>query len=140
MSTNNHQQMKQNNPPAVTSDKTAKRTAISNILSTVGLLAIMVAALFPLLKIAMGANKYIYAAGAVILLVGKFLAPALKDAPMRLRRLLRLEVWTALIFVAGAVFMFLPGTDWIAFTLAGGLITIYTSIMIPRQKIKAEEK
>ena len=33
--------------------------------------------------------------------------------------------------------MFVPSagaTDWIAFTLAGGLLTIYTSIMIPRQK------
>ncbi|MDE6117640.1 MAG: hypothetical protein K2J65_00210 [Duncaniella sp.] len=119
---------------------TTKRTALSNILSTVGLLAIMVAALFPLLKIAMGANRYIYAAGAVILLAGKLIAPALKDAPLRLRRLVRMEVWAALIFVVGAVFMFLPGTDWIAFTLAGGLLTIYTSIMIPRQKIKAEEK
>lgn len=140
--------MKQNNTPAVPADKSARRTAISNILSTIGLLAIMVAALFPILStilgvnlgIAAGAGKYIYAAGALILLIGKFIAPALKDAPVRLRRLLRLEVWTALIFVAGAVFMFLPGTDWIAFTLAGGLITIYTSIMIPRQKIKEEEK
>ena len=76
----------------------------------------------------------------MILLAGKLIAPALKDAPLRLRRLVRMEVWAALIFVVGAVFMFLPGTDWIAFTLAGGLLTIYTSIMIPRQKIKAEEK
>ena len=40
-------------------------------------------------------------------------------------------------FLAGAVFMFIPSagkTDWLAFTLAGGLLTIYTSVMIPRQK------
>lgn len=115
-------------------DTQPKRTAWSNILSTLGLLSIMVATLLPLLKIGNGYHKYIYAAGALILLIGRFIAPSLKDAPMRLRRLLRLEIWTALIFVVGAVFTFLRGTDWIAFTLAGGLITIYTSIMIPRQK------
>jgi len=121
-------------------DNNTKRNAWSNLLSTIGLLAIMTAALLPLLKVAAGYNKYIYAGGALLLLIGKFIAPALKDAPLRLRRLMRIEIWTALIFVAGAVFTFLPGTDWIAFTLAGGLLTIYTSIMIPRQKISAEAK
>lgn len=121
-------------------DNKAKRNAWSNLLSTIGLLAIMTAALLPLLKVAAGYNKYIYAGGALLLLIGKFIAPALKDAPLRLRRLMRIEIWTALIFVAGAVFSFLPGSDWIAFTLAGGLLTIYTSIMIPRQKINAEVK
>ncbi len=121
-------------------DNKAKRNAWSNLLSTIGLLAIMTAALLPLLKVAADYNKYIYAGGALLLLIGKFIAPALKDAPLRLRRLMRIEIWTALIFVAGAVFSFLPGSDWIAFTLAGGLLTIYTSIMIPRQKINAEAK
>ncbi len=121
-------------------DNKAKRNAWSNLLSTIGLLAIMTAALLPLLKVAADYNKYIYAGGALLLLISKFIAPALKDAPLRLRRLMRIEIWTALIFVAGAVFSFLPGSDWIAFTLAGGLLTIYTSIMIPRQKINAEAK
>lgn len=97
----------------------------------------MAAALFPLLHMATVWCRYVYAAGALILLIGRIIAPKLKDAPLRLRRLIRVEVWTALIFVAGAVFMFVPSagaTDWIAFTLAGGLLTIYTSIMIPRQK------
>ncbi len=129
-----------NNPAMKQTDNKAKRNAWSNLLSTIGLLAIMTAALLPLLKVAADYNKYIYAGGALLLLIGKFIAPALKDAPLRLRRLMRIEIWTALIFVAGAVFSFLPGSDWIAFTLAGGLLTIYTSIMIPRQKINAEAK
>ena len=69
-----------------TTDNRTKRTTAANILSSIGLLAIM-------------------------------------------------EIWTAIIFVVGAVFMFLPGKDWIAFTLAGGVLTLYTSIMIPRQKV-----
>ncbi len=104
---------------------------------TAGLLAIMAAALFPLLHMATQWGRYLYAAGSLILLAGRFVAPKVKDAPLRLRRLIRVEVWTALIFLAGAVFMFIPSagkTDWLAFTLASGLLTIYTSVMIPRQK------
>lgn len=113
------------------------RTSASNLLATVGLLAIMIAALFPLIHLAALWGRYIYAAGAVLLLVGRIIAPKVEGASIRLRRLIRVEVWTAIIFIVGAVFMFLPSagpTDWIAFTLAGGVLTIYTSLMIPRQK------
>ncbi|MCI8998214.1 MAG: hypothetical protein HFJ95_04385 [Muribaculaceae bacterium] len=115
-----------------------KRTLWSNILSTIGLLAIMGAACMPLLRMGTGTAKYIYAAGAAMVLAGKFIMPVNKEWAVRLRRLMRMEIWTALIFVVGAVFMFLPGTDWIAFTLAGGVLTLYTSIMIPKQKINQE--
>ncbi|MCM1077270.1 MAG: hypothetical protein NC411_07925 [Bacteroides sp.] len=115
------------------------RETLSLVMTTVGLLAIMTAAFLPLIHVAYGWTRYVYAAGAVILFIGRLVAPRVKDAPLRLRRLLHMEVWTALIFMAGAVFMFLPsagGKDWIAFTLAGGFLTLYTSIMIPRQKVK----
>lgn len=111
----------------------AQRTTWSNILSPIGLLIIMVAAALPLLKLGTDYAKYIYATGAVILLVAKIIMPIVKE-PLRLRRLMRMEIWTGIIFMVGAVFMFLPGKDWIAFTLAGGVITLYTSILIPRQK------
>lgn len=113
------------------------RTSASNLMATVGLLSIMTAALFPLIHIAAIWGRYLYAAGALLLLIGRFVAPKVTDASLRLRRLIRVEIWTVIIFIVGAVFMFLPSagpTDWIAFTLAGGLLTIYTSIMIPRQK------
>lgn len=111
----------------------AQRTTWSSILSPIGLLIIMVAAALPLLKLGTDYAKYIYAAGAAILLVAKIIMPIVKE-PLRLRRLMRMEIWTGIIFMVGAVFMFLPGKDWIAFTLAGGVITLYTSILIPRQK------
>ena len=105
---------------------TSLRNTLSTILVTIGLLAIMTAAFLPLVHMGGSYNRYIYAAGAIALLEG-----------LRLRRLLRVEIWTALIFVVGAVFLFLPSagaTDWIAFTIAGGVLTVYTSIMIPRIK------
>lgn len=114
-----------------------RRESLSTLMVTVGLLAIMVAAFLPLIHAGAAWLRYLYAAGAGLLLVGRFVAPKEKDLPLRLRRLLRVEIWTALIFVVGAVFLFLPSagaTDWIAFTLAGGVLTAYTSIMIPRIK------
>ncbi len=125
--------------PANNTSPAKRRETISLIMVTVGLLSIMAAALLPLLHIGTTTMRYVYAAGALLLLVGRFVAPPLKEGPLRLRRLLRVEIWTALIFVAGAVFLFLPSAgakDWLAFTLAGGLLTVYTSIMIHRQKLK----
>lgn len=114
------------------------RLAWATWLPLVGLLIIMVASALPLLRMGHGWFGYLYAAGAAIVLVGRLIYPVPKDCPLRLKRLLRMEIWTALVFVAGAVFTFLNqrgGNDWLAFTMAGGVLTIYTSIMIPRQKL-----
>lgn len=115
---------------------TSSRNSLSLTLTTSGLLAIMAASALPLLRMGAGWFGWLYAAGAAMLLVGRILAPVSKDAPLRLRRLMRMEIWTALIFAAGAVFTLIPsgGNDWLAFTMAGGVLTIYTSIMIPRER------
>ena len=116
---------------------TSTRQTLSLALSTLGLLAIMVAAALPLMRMAWSWFGWLYAAGAAVLLTGRLLQPVPKDATMRLKRLVRLEAWTALIFGAGAFFIlsgYGSGNDWLAFTLAGGALTLYTSIMIPRQK------
>lgn len=116
----------------------------SGWLVSLGLLAIM--ASMPLIMHNSRLYGCIYAAGCVMLFVGRLLGghPS-KVASLRLRRLCRMELWTALIFAVGAVFIFLPqgrGNDWIAFTMAGAVLTLFTSIMIPRQKAKdaREEK
>lgn len=115
------------------------RKTLSEVLSAVGLLAIMIAALLPLLHQSGDWMRYLYAVGAAILLGGRIATPKVGDgASLRLRRLVRMEFWAAVLFVVGAVFLFIPkagATDWLAFTLAGGVLTVYTSIMIPRQKL-----
>lgn len=119
------------------SDTQRNRMVLSAILVNVGLLAIMTATFLPLVRYALPWRGYIYAAGAILLLAGRIVTPKVKDGSVRLRRMLRLEFWTALIFAAGAVFIFLPQagrTDWLAFTLVGAVLTVYTSIMIPRIK------
>lgn len=116
-------------------------------LGAVGLLLIMIGTAIPLLvsfypALAGELYKYIYAAGAGITLLARLFMRYNGDN-IRVRRLMRIEVWAAVFFVAAAVLMWLPmkygvgRTDWIAFTLAGGVITIYTTIMIPRASGRA---
>lgn len=78
--------------------------------------------------------KYIYGIGAILLLIGRLFTPY-KGNHIRLKRLYRIETWSAIFFCVALFFMFYEGAnarDWIAFTLAGGAIQIYTSFMIPR--------
>ncbi len=112
-----------------------------SILATVGLITILAAAAMPIVHCTRISAAIIYSCGAAILLLARILTKVPEGASIRLRRLLRMEIWTALVFVAGAVFLWMPikpgegaGNDWLAFTIAGGLLTVYTSIMIPRTK------
>ncbi len=82
--------------------------------------------------------RYIYAAGAITLLTGRILT-RYDGSNLRLKRLYRLETWSAVFFCVAAFFLFYDRTllrDPLAFTLAGGLIQTYTSIMIPRHSNK----
>lgn len=129
-------------PDQMTDGKSIVSGRIATLSVTLGLLAIMIAAALPLLRMAVSFRGYIYAAGALLLLLGRILTPKVKDAPLRLKRLIRMEFWTSLIFVAGAVCLFLPSagsTDWLAFTLAGAVLTAYTSIMIPRIRVDSKK-
>lgn len=112
----------------------------------IGLILIVVGTALPLMHINGGAFRYIYSAGALAVLVGRLMMPryAKTDVSVRLRRLCRMEVWSGVMFCAGAFFMwyvkFSPYTvghmDWVAFTLAGAVLQIFTSIMIPRVAAK----
>ncbi len=95
--------------------------------------------LLPLLNIGTGVFKYLYGFGAVGLLIGRLFSPY-KGYVLRVKRLSRIESWSAIFFCAATFFMFYKSagpTDWIAFTLAGAVLQIYTSIMIPRTLNKA---
>lgn len=104
---------------------------------TVGMLMIATAIVIPIFtgSITSDLFRYIYAAGAMLLLTGR-LVSSYEGTNLRLKRLYRLETWSAVFFCVAAFFLFYDRTllrDPLAFTLAGGLIQTYTSIMIPRQ-------
>lgn len=104
-------------------------------LMNTGLLLIVAGTALPLLHIEGDMYRYLYTAGALLALIGRIFAPGYKGSILRVRRLGRIELWSCIIFCAGAFFMWYNKTqakDWLAFTLAGGALQIYTSLMIPR--------
>lgn len=109
---------------------------------TLGLLLIVAGTFMPIFNFLQGtAYRYVYAAGAVTLLIARLFTPY-TGRVMRVKRLSRIEAWSAIFFCVAAFFMFYEpraARDWLAFTLAGGVIQIYTSIMIPRTMKRALE-
>ncbi len=110
-------------------------------LATIGLLAIVTGTLIPMLY---GAKqpyatlpiyyKFIFGAGALMLLVARIMNKY-TGLVMRVNRLFRIELWSAFFFCVATFFLFYQpnqSRDWLAFTLAGAVLQIYTSIMIPR--------
>lgn len=107
---------------------------ISPALFVVGLLAVAVGVLMPILSNNPYGNtfRYVYAVGAGLTLLSRLFRQTLpKSTPIRLRRLERMESWSALFFCVAAFFAFYSAPylrDWLAFTLAGAAIQIYCSI------------
>ena len=77
------------------------------VMATVGLLAVAVATLMPILNVLItyGAAgtwwKYLFAAGALLFLAGKLLSPYRGEHP-RIRRLYRIESLSAIFFCVAA--------------------------------------
>ena len=75
--------------------------------------------------------RYIFSAGAVLAFIGRLIAPSYKGSVLRVRRLARIELWSCIAFCVGAFFMWYTPQklDWLAFTLAGGVLQVYSSLM-----------
>lgn len=114
---------------------------------TVGLLAIVVATLIPLLNKGFDHPwfRYLYAGGAVLVLLGRLFSPY-TGRHQRMKRLHRLEAWSGIFFCVAAFFMFYDPTtnrDWLAFTLAGGAIQVIVTFLAARiasKELKAKPK
>ena len=126
-----------------TTNNMAKQpSAFILLMITISMLLIVAGTVLPLFNTSGILFKYIYVTGALLLLIGRLLTPY-KGDDLRVKRLYRIETWSAIFFCVAVFFMFYEGagrTDWLAFTLAGGIIQIYTSIMIPRAIAKAAQK
>lgn len=109
---------------------------LSPILLIIGLVLVAVGVLMPIISgnIVDNTFRYIYAVGAVATLLARLFSPAPPaNIPLRVKRLLRLESWSALLFCVAAFFAFYSSPilrDWLAFTLAGAAIQIYSSIAL----------
>lgn len=112
-----------------------------SVLAPIGLLMALAATLVPFFLMhtawAQAAYPYLYSAGALVVLVSRIFTPKADDR--KLRSLRRLEVWIGIIFCVAAAFLFVPGAmlrDWLAFTLAGAALQVYTSLAIPAREAK----
>lgn len=117
---------------------------MKNLIVPFGLLLILLATITPFFlrdcRWAVDSFRYVYCAGAIIVLIGRIFQKRPATSDLRLRRLYRLEVWIAIIFCVAGFFAFYSGElrDWIAFTLAGAALQAYTSIAIPSREDKVK--
>lgn len=107
----------------------------SSWLVNIGLLLVAVGVVMPLLgdDLRSMTFRYVYASGAVLALLGRLFAPAFQGSDLRLKRMVRLQSWSAIFFCVAAFFSFYETTslrDWLAFTLAGGAVQAIASVMI----------
>ena len=107
---------------------------------TVGLLCIGVATLIPILHGSFdhGWFRYLYAAGALLVVVGRLFSPY-TGKNLRMKRLRRMESWSSIIFCVAAFFLFYEkgqNRDWLAFTMAGAAVQIVATVLITRVAAK----
>lgn len=116
------------------------KSAIAGILVVVGLLAMLVMAALPLLNINLEWMRWAFAAGALLVLVGRVLG-YYRGPSLRIKRLHRILVTSGLLYCVSALMMFISrGTnDWIGFLLAGLVVQIYAMWMIDYESKKSEK-
>lgn len=119
---------------------------LNNIIVPVALLLVLGATAVPFflhdIELARTTFPYIFSAGALHLLLARLFTPYRGKDP-QLKRLHRIESWSAIIFCVAAFFLFYNPyqlRDWLSFTLAGAVIQIITSIAIPLRESKLAGK
>ena len=96
----------------------------ANILIYVGLLLICAGVALPIFTgVQQDLYRILYTAGAVLSLAGRILDRSTSPY-LRVKRLLRLQIWSSVFFCVSAFFVWFSNTtqDWLAFTLAGGAV------------------
>ncbi|MBQ0069982.1 MAG: hypothetical protein KBT09_09570 [Bacteroidales bacterium] len=105
-----------------------------------GLLIMLVMAVMPLLNINEEWMRWVYAAGAALVLVVR-LTQRYKGKNLRIRRLYVMQVMAAVMFCLSAFLTYYSTgtTDWIAFLMAGSVLQIYASFVIDKEKEKEQK-
>lgn len=118
-----------------------KKTLLT-LLFVIGLLLVAAGTVMPLFTgLQSSLFRYIYATGAALTLVSRLFS-RYEGNSLRLKRLHRMELWSAILYCAGAFFLFYAhGTfqEALAFTLAGAAMQIYVSVMAPIAEKKEKE-
>lgn len=104
-----------------------------NILVYGGLILVAIGLLVPFFIGVTGiVYKIIFSVGALATLAGR-VWEGTGSGSLQIRRLLRIQVWSAIFYCAAAFFLWYSTDtrDWLAFTLAGAVIQILVSVRLP---------
>lgn len=85
------------------------------------------------------AVPYIFALGAAGIAVCR-LTFRYKGNNFRIKRLYRMETFSALLLIAASYFMFKAGNEWILLLTVSAVLQLYTAILIPRLTEKEEDR
>lgn len=106
-----------------------------NVLLCVAMVVLLVTAFMPILGLMWNWLRYAFAAGALFTLVAQVLTKSPDDS-LRVRRLTRMNVWSAILYCVSAACLFVNDASmqksWIAFLLAGAVMQIYATVQISR--------
>ena len=118
-----------------------QKISLSNVLLALGLLIMVVMALMPLLNLNQLWMRWVFAAGAAMVLVARFLG-YYRGPSLRIKRLHRILISSGILYCASALMMFLSRNtnDWIAFLLAGVVMQVYASWMIDYEEKKTAKE
>lgn len=125
-----------------------RKEFLLNIALIAGLLVIVAMAVLPLLMPVGQWMRVAFAAGAALVLVARLFQRYDGDN-IRIKRLYRINIVSALLFCCSAALMFihtdimgyLPGpTDWVALLMAGAALQIYASFALDNELKKSAKK
>ena len=88
-------------------------------------------------------SPWMLGAGGILLMIAR-MTRRLDEMPLRLKRALRLELFSALLITAAAVFMYLGMREWVALLLSAAILQLYASFIIGKElkknaKVEAEK-
>ena len=127
----------------------SRNMMLANVVAPLGLLLVLVATATPFFLMhtpwAIAAYPWVYGAGAIILLVARLFVTH-QTADDRLKRLYRLEKWSPILFIAALAILLYNQyydpthttlRDWLAFTMAGAALQVFTGFAIPARMKKS---
>lgn len=77
-------------------------------------------------------SPWMLGVGGILLMIAR-MTRRLDEMPLRLKRALRLELFSALLITAAAVFMYLGMREWVALLLSAAILQLYASFIIGKE-------
>ena len=132
-------------------DKKQRKT-IANTVLAVGMLVLLAGAVMPFITNDLRTSRWVLAAGALSILVARFLEPVIdKSESLRLNRLQRLDKVTAMVFCISAACLFVGFfvdpieyreiiQSWVPVLMAGAVLQLYCTFMTEVERKKIAKK